>query len=415
MIRFEVLIVGAGHGGAQAAIALRQHGFAGSLALLGDEPELPYERPPLSKEYLSGEKAFERTLIRPAGFWDERNVCLVLNRKVTMVNATEHYVITETGEILHYGTLIWAAGGHARWLPGSEGLTGVHTIRTRADVDRLAAELSFARRVVVIGGGYIGLEAAAVLSKQGKNLVLLEAQDRLLPRVSGEQLSRFLEQEHRAQGVDIRLNTQVAEILGDDRVTGVKLDDGTIITCEMVIIGIGIVPSVDPLLEAGATGGNGVDVDRSCHTSLDDIYAIGDCAKHPNRFAGGQSIRLESVQNANDQATVAARAIVGQEAIYDVVPWFWSNQYDLRLQSVGISTDHDETVIRGDVESRRFSVIYLKDKRIIALDCVNSTKDYVQGRRLVSEEAVVDSGVLSDVASELKDIVISPRPDRQFN
>jgi 3-phenylpropionate/trans-cinnamate dioxygenase ferredoxin reductase subunit len=405
MTRYDVLIVGAGHSGAQAAIALRQHKFPGSIGLLGDEPELPYERPPLSKEYLAGDKPFERLLIRNAAFWNERQVTLLPGRNVVRVDPIRHEVGAADGEAIGYGTLIWATGGKPRRLAcvGSD-LAGIHTVRTRADVDAMITDLPEVRRVAVIGGGYIGLEAAAVLAKLGRQVTVLEAQDRVLARVAGEPLSRFFETEHRAQGVEIRLNVTVEAIEGSARVTGVRLADGQTVPAGMAIVGIGIDPAVAQLLDAGANGGNGVLVDAQCRTSLPDIFAVGDCALHANRFAGDRCIRLESVQNANDQATVAAKTILGIDAVYDAVPWFWSNQYDLKLQTVGISTGHDATVLRGDPTSRSFSLLYLREGRVIALDCVNATKDYVQGRKLVLEGAAIDPARLADAATPLKDL-----------
>lgn len=406
MTRHDVLIVGAGHAGAQAAIALRQRGFAGSLAIVGDEPELPYERPPLSKDYLAGDKPFERMLIRPPAFWDERQVAMLTGRRVASVDADAHVATTADGERLGYGTLIWAAGGSPRRL-GCAGhdLAGVHAVRTRADVDALAAELGAASRIAVVGGGYIGLEAAAVLAKLGKSVTVIEAQDRVLARVAGTALSRFYEAEHRARGVDLRLGTGVERIEGEGRATGVRLTDGTVVAAEIVIVGIGIVPSVAPLIGAGAAGENGVDVDGACRTSLPDVFAIGDCARHVNRFAGGAAIRLESVQNANDMANVAARALLGEPAEYDAVPWFWSNQSDLKLQTVGLSAGHDAAVTRGDPANRSFSVVYLKGGRVVALDCVNATKDYVQGRKLVEAEAMVAPERLADASVPLKEML----------
>jgi 3-phenylpropionate/trans-cinnamate dioxygenase ferredoxin reductase subunit len=402
---FDVLIVGAGHGGAQAAIALRQHKFGGSIGMIGDEPEAPYERPPLSKEYLAGDKPFERLLIRPLAFWSEREVTLLTGRTVVSVDAAAHRVATADGETIGYGKLIWAAGGAARRIAcAGHHLTGVHTVRTRADVDRMAAELAGVERVVVIGGGYIGLEAAAVLSKLGKSVVLLEALDRVLARVAGEPLSRFFEGEHRAHGVDIRLGCEVDCIEGDTQVTGVRLADGEVIACGTVIVGIGIVPAVEPLVGAGAEASNGVEVDAACRTSLPHVFAIGDCARHANRFADGARVRIESVQNANDQATVAAKAIVGLDAAYDAVPWFWSNQYDLRLQTVGLSTGHDTAVLRGDPTARAFSLVYLREGRVIALDCVNTVKDFAQGRKLVVDGARVSPSDLADTSRPLKDL-----------
>jgi 3-phenylpropionate/trans-cinnamate dioxygenase ferredoxin reductase subunit len=404
--RYDIVIVGAGHGGAQAAIALRQRKFTGTIAIVGEEPEIPYERPPLSKDYLAGEKTFERILIRPAAFWADRDVAMLTGRRVTAVDPTAHLLTTEDGATVGYGTLIWATGGHPRRLACSgHDLIGVHGVRTRADVDRMMGELATTERVVVIGGGYIGLEAAAVLSKLGKHVTVLEALDRVLARVAGEPLSRFYEAEHRAHGVDVRLGSVVECIEeADGRATGVRLADGEILPAQMVIVGIGIIPAVEPLLAAGAAGGNGVDVDEHCRTSLPDVFAIGDCAAHANDFAEGATMRLESVQNANDQATLVAKAITGEAERYHAVPWFWSNQYDLRLQTVGLSTGHDQAIVRGDIASRSFSIVYLKGGRVIALDCVNATKDYVQGRALVTSGATPPVDVLADAAIPLKSL-----------
>lgn len=403
----DIVIVGTGHGGAQAAIALRQNGFAGSIAMIGRDSEPPYERPPLSKEYLAGEKPFERIYIRPPQFWADKDVTLRLRTSVVEVDPHAHELVLSDESRVRYGQLIWGAGGDPRRLPcpGAD-LPGVHSVRNRADVDRMIAELKGgARRAVVIGGGYIGLEAAAVLRKLGCEVALLEALPRVLARVAGEELSRFYEAEHRRQGVDIRLEAAVERIEGDDRVTGVALAGGEIVPADLVVVGIGIVPSVGPLIAAGAAGANGVDVDEFCRTSLDDVYAIGDCAAHANPYAGGAVIRLESVQNATDMANVAAKSICGDARPYQAVPWFWSNQYDLRLQTVGLSLDHDETVLRGDPATRRFSVVYLSEGRVIALDCVNATKDYAQGRKLVEAGSKPEREALADPEISLKALV----------
>ncbi|SEN05663.1 3-phenylpropionate/trans-cinnamate dioxygenase ferredoxin reductase subunit [Sphingomonas gellani] len=400
------MIVGGGHAGAQAAIALRQAKFTGSIAIVGEEDEAPYERPPLSKDYLAGDKPFERLLIRPRAFWAEKQVMLLPGRRVVAVDAEARTVATEDEETIGYRDLIWAAGGAPRRLTCSgHDLVGVHAVRTRADVDRMAAELGATSRVVVIGGGYIGLEAAAVLNKLGKHVTVLEALDRVLARVAGEPLSRFFEAEHRARGVDVRLGAAVACIEeAGGRAVGVRLADGETLACEMVVVGVGIVPSVAPLLAAGAAGGNGVRVDAACRTTLPHVYAVGDCALHANAFADGAEIRLESVQNANDQAVVAARAIMGADARYHAVPWFWSNQYDLRLQTVGLSAGHDQAVMRGDPATRSFSLVYLRQGRVVALDCVNATRDYVQGRAMVLAGATTPPERLGDATIPLKEM-----------
>ncbi|HMT42998.1 MAG TPA: FAD-dependent oxidoreductase [Chakrabartia sp.] len=408
MDRADVIIVGAGHGGAMASIALRQAGFEGSIVVIGREPEIPYDRPPLSKEYLAKDKTFDRLYIRPAQFWEDKAVSMIVNTEVTAIDAAAQTVTLSTGGTMGYGDLIWSGGGDPRKLPVPGGdLGGVYGVRTRADVDSMMAALDGGvETVVVIGGGYIGLEAAAVLTKLGKSVVLLEALPRVLARVAGEELSAFYEAEHRAHGVDLRTNVGVTALEGEDgQVTGVKLADGSVVPAQIVIVGIGIIPSVQPLIAAGAKGSNGVDVDALCRTSLPHIYAIGDCAAHANGFAEGAVIRLESVQNANDQAKVAANAICGNEAPYKATPWFWSNQYDLKLQTVGLSTGHDQTVTRGDPATRSFSVIYLKAGKVIALDCVNAIKDYTQGRKLVELGLVADAGALANTEVALKELV----------
>jgi 3-phenylpropionate/trans-cinnamate dioxygenase ferredoxin reductase subunit len=403
----DVVIVGGGHGGAQAALALRQHGFAGRVVIVGREPELPYERPPLSKEYLARDKEFARLLIRPLKVWEDKAIEMKLGRSVTKVDPAAKSVALDDGSELGYGSLIWAAGGDPRRLACEGGhLVGIHSVRDRADVDRMMREIDAgAKRVVVIGGGYIGLEAAAVLTKLGLHVTLLEALPRVLARVAGEGLSAFYEDEHRAHGVDLRCGVTVDCITGEDgKVTGVRLADATLLACDMVVVGIGIVPAVAPLIVAGAAGANGVEVDEFCRTSLPDVYAIGDCAAHANPFADGAVIRLESVQNANDMATVAAHAICGDPRAYKAVPWFWSNQYDLRLQTVGLSTGHDATVVRGEPAGRSFSVVYLKGGRVIAIDSVNSVKDYVQGKKLVEGRISPDPAQLANADVPLKQL-----------
>jgi len=405
--QYSVIIVGAGHAGAQAAICLRQMGFEGSIAMIGNEPFAPYERPPLSKEYLAGEKPFERILLRPESFWGERDIDLLTGKRVAGIDSAAKTVSLSDDTKIGYDKLVWAAGGTPRMLscPGASA-NNLFAVRTRQDVDRIMAMLDQVTNVTIIGGGYIGLEAAAVMRKLGKNVCVLEALDRVLSRVAGEHLSDFYQAEHRRHGVDIRLGAMVERIETDDagNATAVICGNGDRVETDMVIVGIGIIPETGPLIGEGAAGGNGVDVDEYCRTSLPDIYAIGDCASHANAFAKGLQIRLESVQNANDQAKVAAGHIVGDAQPYHAIPWFWSNQYDLRLQTVGLSTDYDAQILRGDPETRSFSVVYMRGGKVIALDCVNATKDYVQGRKLVIEGELLDVEALADASIPLKEV-----------
>jgi NADPH-dependent 2,4-dienoyl-CoA reductase/sulfur reductase-like enzyme len=377
--------------------------------MIGRDSVPPYERPPLSKEYLAGDKPFERIMIRPEQFWADKGVELRLGCGVSEIDWAAHTVTLSDGSTIGYRKLIWAGGGDPRRLPvPGANQRGVFYVRDKADADAMMAALEAgAKRAVVIGGGYIGLEAAAVLRKLGCEVVLIEALDRVLARVAGEELSRFYEAEHRRQGVDVRLSHGVAEIVGEDgAVRGVKLDNGETVDCDMVVVGIGIVPAVAPLIAAGAAGSNGVDVDVYCRTTLDDIYAIGDCAAHANDFADSAVIRLESVQNANDMANTVARAIMGDKEPYHALPWFWSNQYDLKLQTAGLNLGYDAAILRGDPDSRKFTVVYTREGVPIAFDCVGTMKDYVQGRKLLEAgPEKIDPALLADPEVPLKELM----------
>ena len=334
---------------------------------------------------------------------------LKLGVAVTAIDEGAHRVTLSDGSSIGYRKLIWAAGGNPRRLscPGA-GLKGVFYVRDKSDADAMRAALDAgASGAVVIGGGYIGLEAAAVLRKLDCAVTLVETQNRVLARVAGETLSRFYEDEHRAHGVDIRLSCGVKAINGKDgSVVSVTLDNGDEIACDMVIVGIGIVPAIAPLIAAGAAGSNGVDVDFCCRTTLDDVYAIGDCAAHANPFADRAVIRLESVQNANDMANTVARAITGEKEPYEALPWFWSNQYDLKLQTAGLNMGFDQAITRGDPASRKFTVVYMKEGRPIAFDCVGMMKDYVQGRKLLeSRPGKIDPALLADPETPLKELI----------
>ncbi|NHK26478.1 FAD-dependent oxidoreductase [Parvularcula flava] len=407
MTSYDTLIVGAGHGGTQLAVNLHKLKYDGTIGVIGAEPHLPYHRPPLSKDYLSGEKDFERILLRPESFWEAEGLTLMRGRRVTSVDPTAKAVMMDDGETIGYGSLAWATGGMPRMLTcAGYDLPGVHTVRTLSDINAMMDEMAGTKRVAVIGGGYIGLEAAAVLHKLGRDVVLLEAQRHVLSRVAGEPLASFFEKEHRAHGVDLRTGVLVDCIEErDGRAAGVRLADGSIIEADMVIVGIGIVPEVGPLVAAGAEGGNGIVVDEFCRTSLSDVYAIGDCAAHRNVYGEDALIRLESVQNASDMAMTVARGLTGKPQPYEAVPWFWSDQYDLKLQTAGLATGHDTHVLRGDPATRSFSLIYLKGGVVCALDCVNAPKDFVFGRKLVEMRVSAEPERLADTSIELKDLM----------
>ncbi len=406
-MKFDTIIVGAGHAGAQTAASLRQQKYEGSIALIGDEPSLPYERPPLSKEYLAGEKEFGRILIKPEAFWQSRNIELFPGTSVVKVDSAEKKIETSIGQVFSYKNLVWATGGRARMLscPGSD-LKGVHVVRAKEHVDAIKGALPHVNDVVIIGGGYIGLEAAAVFRKLGKNVVLLEAADRVLARVAGEEISNFYEQEHRSQGVDIRTNQKLDGFAGKSgRIEGVILEDGGTVRTDMAIVGIGLETSTAPLEAAGANCQNGVIVDEFCRSSLKHVFAVGDCTVFESKYTGGVAMRVESVQNANDQAATVASVIAGNPKPYDALPWFWSNQYDLKLQTAGLNVGFDQTLVRGDMQARSFSVLYLKSGRLIAIDCVNAGRDWIQGKKLIEAGCHPDLSLAADPDIPLKDLL----------
>lgn len=404
----DVVIVGAGHGGAQAAISLRKHKFSGSITIIDGASEYPYERPSLSKDYLAGEKAFERLQIRPIDFWEKNSVNLLLGAAVDRLGDAKSSVILDGGREISFGHLIWSAGGDARTLPcAGSNSNGVHVLRNKYDADALKAALNKgAKHAVIIGGGYIGLEAAAVLTKLNLEVTVIEAFARVLSRVAGAEISEFFQVLHAEHGVEMLLDTQLDQLeVVDGILKGVVLANGRRIPCDLVLVGIGILPNVGPLLAAGANGENGVLVDATCRTSLDNIYAIGDCAAHANVYAGNAIMRVESVQNAADMAETVARSICGEDVPYAATPWFWSHQYDVKLQTVGISSGYDQTILRGRPSDAKFSVIYLRQGQVIAIDCINNMKDFVQGRKLVEAKSIVDPKVAFNIEVPLKDLI----------
>lgn len=408
MSNYDVIIVGTGHAGAQAAVALRQQGFTGSILMIGEELHFPYERPPLSKEYFSGEKTFERILLRPEQFWQDKKIDLKLGQRVIQIDAQSHRILTQQNYEYHYNKLIWATGGKPRRL-SCEGaaLEGIHYIRNREDVDRINQELDRVQKCVIIGGGYIGLEAASALRKINRDVTLVEGQSRVLARVAGPIISDFYQQYHQEKGVEFYLGQGVDYLEGDQgRVHTVILANGTRIATDMVIVGIGLNPEVNVLVEAGAAFSNGIETDRRCRTSLVDIFAIGDCANHENFFADGQRIRLESVQNANDQAMIVTKEILDKGEDYAAVPWFWSNQYDLKLQTIGLSIGYDQEILRGEPDSGSFTVIYLREGKIIAIDCVNRPADFIQGKAIIQQSIYIPIEQLSDHSQALKDMIL---------
>ncbi len=398
-----LVLVGASHAAAQAVDSLRREGHAGRIVLIGDEPRLPYQRPPLSKKYLAGELEADRLWIRPAPFYEQRRVELMLGRRVERLDLSGRSVRLDDGSDIAYGRLLLATGARARppAVPGAD-LPGIHCLRSMDDVDRIRAELSSVRRVVIVGAGYIGLECAASCIKLGLAVTVLEMADRVMSRVVAPEMSAFYGAEHASHGVAIRLNERLERFEGTGRVAAVRCADGSAYPADLVIVGIGILPNVELAADAGIACDNGITVNRYCRTSDPDVYAIGDCASHPSpRY--GRRIRLESVDNAFEQAKTAAANICGREVIHDKVPWFWSDQYDLKLQIVGLAEGYDRVVLRGDPAARAFSCCYLRGSELIALDAVNHVKDFMSARKLIAECVQFDLGRLADPAVTLRD------------
>ena len=401
----RVVIAGAGHGAGQAVATLKQKNFAGEVVLVGDEPWLPYQRPPLSKKYLAGELTVERLLFKPEAFYDQPNFDVRLSTRVTSIDRSERCVATEAGPI-EYDWLILATGSRVRRLmiDGAD-LDGVHYLRNISDVDRIRTDLAAAQKIVIIGAGYIGLEVAAVARQLGLEVHVIEMADRVMSRVVSPPVSTFFEREHAARGVRLSLSTGLAGFTGEDgRVTGVKTNREDVIAADLIVVGIGIQPNTELAAEAGLEIDNGIVVDDRCRTGDQQIYAIGDCSAHPSRIYGGR-IRLESVHNAVEQAKTAAANICGEDAVYDQVPWFWSDQYDIKLQIAGLSDGYDQLVIRGDVSSRSFACLYLADGRLLAVDAVNAPKDFMQSKLLIAAGAKPDPDRLADPDTALKDLV----------
>ncbi|WP_434663019.1 FAD-dependent oxidoreductase [Paraburkholderia sp. A3BS-1L] len=397
-----VVIVGAGHAGGNAAALLRQYGFEGRVVLVGEEPVPPYHRPPLSKAYLKGETELERLWLKPRQFYDDQRIELKLGASAQSLDCANHTLALSDGTTLQYSKLILATGSTPRalTLPGHE-LAGVMALRSLADADVLRERVRPGERLVVIGAGYIGLEAAAAARQLGHEVTVLEAAPRVLGRVTGETVSTFYENEHRAQGVDLRLNAKIEAFVGEQgKLTGVKLAGGEIVPATLALIGIGITPNVGLAQAAGIACVNGIQVDEDARSSDADVFAVGDCASRPlahYRRTG----RLESVHNAVEQAKLAASAIVGKARPACDAPWFWSDQYDLKLQTVGLNEGYDETVVRGDPAARRFAVYYLKNGALLAVDAVSSMPDFLFGKKLVGSGKRLDVGALRDPATDL--------------
>ena len=393
----QVIVVGAGHGAGQAVATLKQKKYPGRIVLIGDEGWLPYQRPPLSKKFLAGELPAERLYVKPGKFYDDPGIEVRLNTRVTGIDPEARTLATGGGDTLSYNKLILATGSRARELSteGSD-LAGVHYLRGIDDVNAIRDELERASRTLIVGAGYIGLEVAAVVRQLGQEVTVLEMAQRVMSRVVSPELSSFYAQEHRNAGVRLMLGEGLAGFEGEKgRVTSVVTSGGERLPADLVIVGIGILPNTELAEASGLAVDNGIVVDERCQSSDPHIFAIGDCTSHPSRIYE-RRLRLESVQNALEQAKVAAVNIAGGDERYDQVPWFWSDQFDLKLQIAGLSEGYDQAVLRGDPAERRFSCAYLKDGRLLALDAVNAPRDFMQAKALIAKGLRPDPGKIAD-------------------
>lgn len=394
-----VVIIGAGHAAGQAAASLRQAKYAGDITIVGDEAHIPYQRPPLSKAYLKGDQSADKVYLRAESFYADRDIAMKLSTRATAIDTTAKTVALSTDETLHYDHLLISTGSRPRKLSidGSD-LPGIHYLRTMDDVDGLRDGMQADANLVIVGGGYIGLEVAAVGRELGLNVHVLEMEERILQRVTTPEMSAYYHQLHEGRGVNIHTNTAVTGFAGDGKVQEVLCGDKRF-PADIVIVGIGIIPNTELAEAAGIVCDNGIVVDDHCCTSDPNVYAAGDCTNHPNPLLD-RRLRLESVPNAMDQARVSTANMLGDDKTYAAIPWFWSDQYELKLQMVGFSADGDAQVLRGDMASNQFAIFYLKDGKVVAADAVNSPKEFMLCKQLVGKSA--DPAMLADPEADLK-------------
>jgi 3-phenylpropionate/trans-cinnamate dioxygenase ferredoxin reductase component len=401
----KVVIVGAGHAGGSAAAFLRQYGHEGPIVLIGEEPLLPYQRPPLSKAWLKGEADADSLALKPQDWYAQANVALRLQGVATSLNRGDRTVSLASGEVISYDFLILATGARARELPipGAD-LSGVLALRTAADAESLKAALGPGKRLAVVGGGYVGLEAAASARALGAQATVIERESRVLARVACETLSTFFQDYHGGHGVTFELNANVEAFEGEGgHVTGVRLKGGEVVACDAALVGVGAHPNVELAQDAGLDCTGGIVVDLEARTSDPRVFAIGDVAHRPLPLYERQ-FRLESVPNALEQAKQAAAAIVGRAGPSPEVPWFWSDQYDLKLQIAGLPFDADSTIVRGDVGSAKFAVFHLKGDLVQAVEAVNAPPEFMAGKQLIAKRTPVSKTRLADPAISMKEV-----------
>lgn len=402
-----IVIIGGGHAGGSAAAFLRQYGYKGPLVLVGSEPLLPYQRPPLSKAWLKGEATAESLALRPAKFYAAQNIETRLGVTAEALDTAAHTVRLSDGSTLGYAKLVLALGSRARPLPlPGRDLAGVLELRTAADADRVQAALKPGAKLVVVGGGFIGLEVAASAIALGAQATVLEREGRVLARVASEPLSLFVQQYHQSKGVDVRCGVGVEALEGEGgRVTGVRLADGSLLRCDVALLGVGALANDTLAQAAGIACSNGIVVDLAARTSAADVYACGDCTSRPLPYSGHRMHRLESVPNAIEQAKQAAADLTGRAAPLPELPWFWSDQFDLRLQMAGLPFGATQRVLRGSPDAPGFAVFHLgPGDEVLAVEAVNAPDSFMAGRVLAGKQKAVAPALLADLSCSLKDL-----------
>lgn len=404
----KVVIIGAGHAGVQVASSLRSEGFLGSIQLLAREPEFPYQKPPLSKDFLKGKIAETNLAFRSLDFYKKNNIELNLGVDIEKIDVENQVVVSIEGKEFSFDQLILATGADNRILNISgRHLQGICYLRTLQDAQRIKSKIETAQKIAVVGGGFIGLELAAAAVAKGKEVTVIEAQDRLMARVLPPLLTDVFQKEHEANGVKFYFNAFADSFAENNRnVSGVILKDKTFIEADLVLVGVGVLPNTTLAEQANLDCDNGIVVNEFMQTSHPNIFSIGDCANHFNFFAQ-KRIRLESVQNAVDQAKTVAHFICGNAQAYHAVPWFWTNQYALKLQMAGFNTDFDKYIIRGDMEARKFSVFYFKDNKLIGADSLNKAADHLGARKLIQAGILPSETDLINTSIKLKELIPS--------
>ncbi len=398
----DVVIIGAGHAGGMTAILLRQQDYHGLITLIGEEAYLPYQRPPLSKGFLAGEIEQERLYLKKQSYFEKNNIHVIKDKKVLNIDRDNKNVFLNNRKQIEYGKLVLATGSVPNKINTSCRETNLYYLRTITDALKIQRALKDKNKITIIGAGYIGLEIASIAVRKNINITIIEMEDRVMSRVLCPVVSDFFQKKHEAEGVKFKFNVSVIDIEDSHNQKQIKCSDGTVMDTDAVVIGVGIKPNVELAIDSGLVCQDGIVVDENGQTSDESIFAAGDCTNHPNGFYQ-KRLRLESVHNAVEQAKSVAASIIGEKKPYHQVPWFWSDQYDLKLQIAGISHNHDQYIIRGSMEEEKFTVFYLQKKRIIAVDTINNLKEFLNGKKLIAMGAEIPPEILQNKDTDLKE------------